>query len=120
MTATVHILRDTSPTSRSANGMSGVCDFVLWLRSCNRRDVDAHDLAAKMLAQAAAGGQSACTVLSDDDADALHQKHSRLVSCRPDRLPPARMHTAVVVIRVDADVWSQDAAMTRAKLTPPV
>ena len=45
---------------------------------------------------------------------------ARVVSRRPDRLRTARMDTAVVVVRVDADLWKQDAATMRTKLTPPI
>jgi len=33
---------------------------------------------------------------------------------------PRAWNTAFVLVRLDADLWNQDAATMRAKLTPPV
>ena len=79
-----------------------------------------YDLAAKMLAQAAVDGQSARTVPSDADAQALRRALRELSRADAIGIRTARIGTAVVVVRVDADLWKQDAATMRTKLTPPI
>jgi hypothetical protein len=81
--------------------------------------VDAHDLAAQMLAQAAIDGQSARTVHCDAEAEALRQALRELSRAEHIGVRTARLDTAVVVVRLDADLWNQDAATMRTKLTPP-
>lgn len=72
-----------------------------------------------MLAQAAAEGQSVRAVVSDADAEALREGLRGLTRAEQIGIRTARMDTAVVVVRVDADLWNQDAATMRSKLTPP-
>lgn len=81
--------------------------------------MDAQDLAAKMMAECAGDGQSARTVVADADAAALRQALRESARAGQIRIRTARMDTAVVVVRVDADLWNQDSATMRAKLTPP-
>ncbi len=73
-----------------------------------------------MMAEAVADGQSARKVVTDADAAALRQALRVSARAGQIRIRTARMDTAVVLVRLDADLWNQDAATMRAKLTPPV
>lgn len=83
------------------------------------KGVDAYELAAQMLTQARVDGQCARTVVSDADADALQHALRKLSRTDQVGIRTARIDNAVVVVRVDAQLWSQDAATMRRKLTPP-
>lgn len=80
--------------------------------------VDAHDVAAEMLAESADSGQSARTVIADADAAVLRQVLRQSARAEQVQIRTARLGTAVVLVRVDADLWIEDAATMRAKLTP--
>ena len=72
-----------------------------------------------MLTQAADEGQSARTVVSDADAEVLRERLRGLARAEQIGIRTARIDTAVVVVRVDADLWHQDAATMRSRLIPP-
>ena len=79
--------------------------------------MDVAQLAAEMMSQCLAEGQAARTVASDDDAAAVRQSLRESARSRRVRVRTARRESAVVVARVDAAVWTDDAATMRAKLT---
>lgn len=117
------LVGDQTPNLRVGSGtLSGrrVPALVLRPGGCERRRMGAQDLAAEMMAEAVADGQSARKVVTDADAAALRQALRVSARAGQIRIRTARMDTAVVLVRLDADLWNQDAATMRAKLTPPV
>ena len=77
------------------------------------------DLAAEMLEQCFSVGQSARRVADDTEAQDLRAALRRAARLRQLRIRTARIDDTVVLVRVDADLWTDDTATMRAKLTPP-
>lgn len=75
-------------------------------------------VAALMLAECAARGQSARRV-ADPEADGLRAELRVLARAQRMRIRTARIDDVVVVARLDAQLWSDDAATMRTKLRPP-
>jgi hypothetical protein len=75
--------------------------------------------AAQMLEQCIADGQSARRVSTSGDADVLRHALRQAARDQHVRIRTAYIDDAVVVVRTDADLWNDDAATMRAKLTPP-
>lgn len=80
--------------------------------------MDPADTALEMLAECRAHEQSARTVSDDSDAAAVRATIRRLAAAEGLRIRTARMGQAVVVVRLDAELWHEDAATMRRKLTP--
>jgi hypothetical protein len=76
-------------------------------------------LAEEMFAEAQRDGQSARSVVDDVDAEEVREALRRLGRTSGVRLRTARMGPTVVVARADAQLWRDDQATMRAKLTPP-
>ena len=76
-------------------------------------------LAGEMFAQAMEDGQSARRVESDARAATVRENLRRLGRSAGVRLRTARMDDLVVVARLDAALWNDDARTMRSKLTPP-
>ena len=77
------------------------------------------DLAAEMLEQCISTGQSARRVADDIEAQALRMALRHAARLQQLRIRTARIDDTVVVVRVDADLWSDDTTTMRVKLTPP-
>ena len=76
-------------------------------------------LAGQMFAETVREGQSAREVIDDLQADRLRQALRHLGRASGVRLRTARMADTVVVARLDSQLWQDDGATMRAKLTPP-
>jgi hypothetical protein len=63
--------------------------------------------------------QSARRIPDDHVADAVRIRIRQLARADGVRIRTARMDDAVVVVRLDAKVWTEDAATMRRKLAPP-
>lgn len=72
-----------------------------------------------MLSQCVDVGQSARRVDSDADAATLRGELRRSARAAALRIRTARLGDTVVVARTDAQLWRDDAATMRRKLTPP-
>lgn len=75
-------------------------------------------LAGQMFAETVRDGQSARRVVDDLQADRIREALRRLGRANGVRLRTARMTNTVAVARLDAQVWQDDQATMRAKLTP--
>ncbi|RKS77956.1 hypothetical protein CLV35_1661 [Motilibacter peucedani] len=78
------------------------------------------ELAQEMFAQCVAEEQSARWVSTDDEASRLRAELRRLARAAGVRVRTARAGDSVVVVRLDAAVWDEDATSMRRKLTPHV
>ena len=101
---------------RAFRGLQNWWNEVGWH---TRRVVDVDGLAAEMWAVARVREQCARRVMSDADADAIRARIRHLAATDGIKIRTARMADTVVVVRLDAKVWSQDAATMRKKLAPP-
>ena len=81
-------------------------------------DMDPESVAAEMLDECARAGQAARRVADDADAAAIRSELRRLARAVRVRIRTARMDGTVVAARTDAQLWNDDAATMRAKLTP--
>lgn len=75
-------------------------------------------LAREMFDECLAEEQSARTVHDSDLAERVRAEIRRLARANGVRIRTARMDHAVVVVRLDARVWTEGAATMRQKLTP--
>ena len=75
-------------------------------------------LADEMYAEALRDGQSARRV-EDEDVDAVRSRLRERGRADGVRLRTARLGGTVVVARLDAELWRDDRATMRSKLTPP-
>jgi hypothetical protein len=71
-------------------------------------------MAAEMFAE----GQAARRVPSDDDAATVRADLRSLAKDAGVRIRTARMESTVVIARLDAAIWQDDAATMRRKLPP--
>jgi hypothetical protein len=76
-------------------------------------------VAAEMWAVARSEEQCARRIPDDADAAAVRAAVRALARTEGVRIRTARMDDAVVVVRLDAAVWAEDAATMRRKLAPP-
>lgn len=76
-------------------------------------------LAEMMFVETLAEGQSARYVRDDGRAAAVREALRECGRAAGVRLRTARMDDIVVVARLDADLWRDDRATMRRKLTPP-
>lgn len=76
-------------------------------------------LAEDMFDECSAQGQSARTVSDAQDRVRLRNGLRRRARAAGVRVRTAHRDGVVLVARVDARVWQDDAATMRAKLTPP-
>lgn len=77
----------------------------------------AEQLAATMWATARAEEQCARLVRDDRLASEVRSRVRQLAREDGIRIRTARMGDSVVIVRLDAQVWNQDAATMRQKLT---
>lgn len=75
-------------------------------------------LAQQLLEECVRDEQAAWVVPSIDDALDLRAELRRLARAEGLRIRTARVADIVVVVRLDAAVWSESAAQMREKLTP--
>ena len=80
--------------------------------------MDPDAVAEEMLAACIAEGQSARRVPDDGEAERVRARLREAAGVRGLRIRTARMADAVVVARLDAAVWRDDAATMRRKLDP--
>lgn len=80
---------------------------------------DLRRLADLMFAETVRDGQSARRVPDDADAERLRALVRDFGTEQAVRLRTARLDDSVLVARLDAQVWRDDRATMRAKLTPP-
>lgn len=80
----------------------------------------ASDLAHELWTQCLAEEQSARRVTCETEADEIRAQVRRLAREAGVRIRTACMGDSVVVVRLDARVWNDDAATMRRKLTPQV
>ena len=76
-------------------------------------------LADQMFVEMVRDGQSARQVVDDQEAARLRASLRDLGRTRGVLLRTARVDQTVVVARLDAQLWQDDQATMRAKLTPP-
>lgn len=76
-------------------------------------------LARAMFVQVLVDGQSSRRVADDVRAAAVRAALRQLGRSAGVRLRTARLDDLVVVARLDAAIWDDDAATMRSKLTPP-
>ncbi|UIJ35603.1 hypothetical protein [Allobranchiibius sp. GilTou73] len=77
------------------------------------------DLAEQLLQRALAKGQSAMRCDDSTDVDALRKVVRKLALDRGVRIRTGMLDRVLVVIRVDAALWDQSAAVMREKLIAP-
>ena len=77
------------------------------------------DLTREMLEQCIRVGQSARRVTDDTEAKTLRATLRHAARLRQLRIRTARINDTVVLVRVDSELWTDDTATMRAKLTPP-
>ncbi|MEP7091920.1 MAG: hypothetical protein ABI776_17595 [Nocardioidaceae bacterium] len=75
-------------------------------------------LAQQLLEECVRDEQAARVVPSSDDALDLRAELRRLARADGLRIRTARVADTVVVVRLDAAVWSESAEQMREKLTP--
>jgi hypothetical protein len=80
--------------------------------------VDTAAMAREMLAECRDREQSARTVPDDGEAALVRAEVRRLAAGAGVRIRTARLDTTVVVVRLDAAVWHEDAATMRRELAP--
>lgn len=80
--------------------------------------MDVLRVAESMLAECESAGQSARRVPAGS-ADDLRRELRARARHQQVRIRTARMDDVVVVARLDASLWQDDAATMRAKLAPP-
>lgn len=78
----------------------------------------AAEVARIMFEETSGEGQSARRVPDEAQADAVREELRRLGRDAGVRLRTARLDDLVVVARLDAAIWDDDAATMRSKLTP--
>lgn len=83
------------------------------------RTEDAVGLVEEMYEECVAAGQSARVVEVAADRGRLRAELRRLARAGGVRVRTAERDGVVLVARLDAAVWRDDAATMRAKLTPP-
>jgi riboflavin biosynthesis pyrimidine reductase len=71
-----------------------------------------------MFAECMETGQAARVVPDDESAESIRQLLRATAKDAGVGIRTARTDDTVVVVRVDADVWDDDAATMREKLTP--
>lgn len=71
-----------------------------------------------MLAECVTSEQSVRRVTATDEASAVRAELRALARADGVRIRTARLDDTVVVVRVDARIWHDDAATMRRKLTP--
>lgn len=76
------------------------------------------DLAQEMFDECLRDEQSARHIPDDERAAAVREQLRRLGRERHTRIRTARLNETVVLVRVDAQIWKDDAATMRRKLTP--
>ncbi len=76
------------------------------------------DVATALFEECAREGQAALTVPGEADADRIRERLRALATEHGIRIRTSWTDGAVLVIRLDAALWQQDAATRRAKLTP--
>jgi hypothetical protein len=72
-----------------------------------------------MFDECVAEGQSARRVPEGELVAQVRAEIRRLARTADVRIRTARMDDAVVAVRLDAQVWNEDAVTMRQKLTPP-
>jgi len=76
------------------------------------------DLAREMFDECLRGELSARVASDDEQTAAVRAQLRRLGREQQVRIRTARMVDTVVLVRLDAQIWNDDAATMRRKLTP--
>lgn len=80
--------------------------------------VSSEQLATEMWSTARSEQQCARVVPDDGVAREVRERVRRLALADGIKVRTARLGDTVVIVRLDAEVWNEDAATMRRKLTP--